>query len=163
MTDLVYDYITMGVDMMISAAVLAAVVILLRGSVALTQISAVQQENSARVNYYKEYNMYDNTDTLSSADAKSALLYYRYDLEVKIQLASNKIIINDPVTGKIKYTTNGTAWYELTDVTVLDNPYHTLYLNPSFKYRGSLFEDGSNTPSEYYNGGAITGLGFVRY
>ena len=58
MTDLVYDYLTMGVDMMISAAMLAAIVVLLRGSVVLSQYSATQQMNTDRINYYKQYNMY---------------------------------------------------------------------------------------------------------
>ena len=69
MTDLIYDYITIGVDMIICAAVLAAVIVLLRGSVTLSQFSAMQQANADRVNYYKEYSIYDNTTGLSSADA----------------------------------------------------------------------------------------------
>ena len=161
MTDLVYDYITMGVDMIISAAVLASIVILLRGATVLSQYSAVQQENADRVNYYKEYNKYDNTNQLTSADAKSAILYYRYDIQILIKISGNVYIKNDVKTGNIMGTTNGTT-YSTISSDELSDPHSTFYLNPMYTFSGKLFEDGKNTPSDYYNGGAITGIQFIK-
>lgn len=90
MTDLIYDYISQGVDMIINASILAAIVILLRNATVLSTVSAMQQANSDRLNYYRQYSMYDNTEGLSCADVASCLQYYRNDLCIVIDLGEKR-------------------------------------------------------------------------
>lgn len=157
MTDMVYDYITMGVDMMISAAILAAVVILLRGSTLLSIYSAQQQSTTDRINYYKEYAMYDCTQGLLSPDVLSTIVYYKYDLDIVIQ-DGNEIYTNDKKTGK--YYKNGA---QITyDQLVQD-------IGTTKKFKAWLVEDfkksGANPvlSQNGYQGGVISGIKFVRY
>lgn len=157
MTDLVYDYITMGVDMMISAAILAAVVILLRGSTLLSIYSAQQQSTTDRINYYKEYAMYDCTQGLLSPDVLSTMVYYKYDLDIVIQ-DGGIIYTNDKKTGK--YYKNGTQ-------ITYDNLVHDI--GTTKKFKSWLVEDfkksGANPvlSQNGYQGGVISGIKFVKY
>lgn len=157
MTDMVYDYITMGVDMMISAAILAAVVILLRGSTLLSIYSAQQQSTTDRINYYKEYAMYDCTQGLLSPDVLSTIVYYKYDLDIVIQ-DGNEIYTNDKKTGK--YYLNGT---QITYDQLAQG------LGTTKKFKAWLVEDfkksGANPvlSQNGYQGGVISGIKFVRY
>lgn len=157
MTDLVYDYITMGVDMMISAAILAAVVILLRGSTLLSIYSAQQQSTTDRINYYKEYAMYDCTQGLLSPDVLSTIVYYKYDLDIVIQDGSN-IYTNDKKTGN--YYMNGTqiTYDDLVRGIGTDKKFKS-WLVEDFKKSGTnpvLSQNG-------YQGGVISGIKFVKY
>lgn len=157
MTDLVYDYITMGVDMMISAAILAAVVILLRGSTLLSIYSAQQQSTTDRINYYKEYAMYDCTQGLLSPDVLSTIVYYKYDLDIVIQDGSN-IYTNDKKTGN--YYMNGTqiTYDDLVRGIGTDKKFKS-WLVEDFKKSGAnpvLSQNG-------YQGGVISGIKFVKY
>lgn len=158
MTDLIYDYITMGVDMMISAAILTAVVILMRSSTILSSYSAQMQANSDRINYYKEYSTYDCTDNLLSPDALSAMVYYRFDLEVVIKIDSN-IYYNDTNTGN----------YYVNDVsagTTTQIDYATLSsaVGSSRTFKAYLCEDFTDEKSTSgYQGGLVTGLYFEKY
>lgn len=163
MTDLIYDYITMGVDMIICAAVLAAIVVLLRGSVVLSQVSSTQQANADRVNYYKEYSVYDNTQGLTSADAVSALQYYKNDIEVYVYYSTNsrtgKVVRNDPTTGKFYYSTNGgSTWNPLSSADIPGQ------LKSNFVYKCHIGEDGTglNNLSDSYSGGVVTCIIFER-
>lgn len=157
MTDMVYDYITMGVDMMISAAILAAVVILLRGSTLLSIYSAQQQSTTDRINYYKEYAMYDCTQGLLSPDVLSTIVYYKYDLDIVIQ-DGNEIYTNDKKTGK--YYLNGA---QITYDQLAQG------LGTTKKFKAWLVEDfkksGANPvlSQNGYQGGVISGIKFVRY
>lgn len=168
MTDLIYDYISMGVDMMISAAILTAVVVLIRGSTILSAHSAQQQATTDRLNYYREYSMYDCTDNLLSPDALSAITYYRYDLDVVIVLkgsgGSTVTITNYLDNGSVhkyegyyyKSVNGGTAQrISRDDLTFL--------IGSTRKFSCMLFEDFSSTGStEGYQGGIITGLKFTE-
>lgn len=156
MTDLIYDYITMGVDMMISGAILASVVILLRSSTILSAYSAQQQATTDRINYYKEFSMYDCTDKLLSPDVLSAMVYYKYDLDVVIQIGSD-IYTNDRRTGK--YYKNGTQvlTYEQLSTAVGTQLKFKAYLVEDFKKSGTE----PAISSSGYMGGVITGLKFV--
>lgn len=157
MTDLVYDYITMGVDMMISAAILAAVVILLRGSTLLSMYSAQQQSTTDRINYYKEYAMYDCTQGLLSPDVLSTMVYYKYDLDIVIQI-DNIIYTNDKKTGK--YYMNGTQ-------ITYDQLSHDIGTDKKFKsWLVEDFKKSGNNPvlsQNGYQGGVISGIKFVMY
>lgn len=163
MTDLIYDYITMGVDMIICAAVLAAVVVLLRGSVTLSQFSAMQQANADRVNYYKEYSIYDNTTGLSSADAISALQYYKNDLQVYVYFTTNSrsgnVIRCDNKTGKFYRSTNGGgSWTEVSSENL------STYIKSNYVFKCHIGEDGAPLSglSDSYSGGVITSIVFER-
>ena len=162
MTDLVYDYLTMGVDMMISAAMLTAIVILLRGSTILSQYSAAQQMNTDRINYYKQYNMYDMTTGLTAADAKSALSYYRHTATVYVWLDSTttsygkKCIKNDPKTGKYYYITKSGQ----TPITYDDI---SNYIQSTMLFKCKLAEDNQSkvfNDNSTYKGGVITTIIF---
>lgn len=159
MTDLVYDHISMGVDMILTAAILAAVVTLLRSAVVLSSYQANIAANSDRMNYYKQYNMYDNTDTLCSADVLSALVYYRYDLSIVVNGADGVTIIsNNPSTGKF-YRHEGGAAIECTVQEM------SIILTAERTYSSKLFEDlidvTTGTPYEHYQGGLVTGIKFT--
>ena len=164
MTDLVYDYITMGVDMMISAAMLTAIVILLRGSTILSQYSAAQQMNTDRINYYKQYNMYDMTEGLTAADAKSALSYYRHTMTVYVWLNSTdsdygkKCIMNDPKTGKYYYIDiDKNVQTEITYDDISN------YIQSTMLFKCKLAEDNQSkafNDNSTYKGGVITTIIF---
>lgn len=153
MTDLIYDYISTGVDMMIYAAILSTVIVLLRMSAVLTSYNANQNANAERVNYYKEYSMYDNTNNLSSADVLSAAVYYQYDLEVKIIIPSGHTYVTRPKSGG--------GYYDVTDNTVIDYDTLKTALGSTHTWQAKLFENGNNTVSDYYTGGIISGIQFI--
>lgn len=165
MTDLIYDYITMGVDMMISAAILAAIIVMLRSSNILTNYSAQQQATSDRLNYYKEFVAFDNTSKLLSPDISSAMVYYRYDLDIVVKMG-DVLLQNDRHSGKF-YVEGGSygARHEV--------PYNTpnvgeesviSIVGTNKKFTAFLVEDFNDTPSTSgYMGGTITGLKFEQY
>lgn len=141
MTDLIYDYITMGIDMIVSASILAVIVILLRGASILSNQNAMQQANADKIDYYREYSMYDNTTNLSAAEVKSALAYYKNDLVIVIQHGGSTAY---------KSTPNGTPQGSVNAI------------GANYKYKAQIFEDNKSTPSEYYSGGIITGILFIK-
>lgn len=155
MTDLVYDYITMGVDMIISAAVLSAVIILLKGSTTLSQYNATQQANADRIEYYREYSMYDCTTKLSSADAKSAITYYKHNLQITIRLLNGTLIYNKP--------TDGTIWvqeYGSSEV-MLDSSDFGDYITSTMTFKSNLYENTTKPEGlsdQGYEGGVIVGI-----
>jgi hypothetical protein len=156
MTDLIYDYITMGVDMMISAAILASVIILLKSSTVLSNVAASQQATSDKLNYYREYSMYDNTSTLMSPDALSTITYYRYDLDIVIVLKSGTIS-NDKKTGKYYYQPNSGSKTEVKYDTGTNNL--VSLLKSDMVFNSVLFENYTTTPSSSgYQGGVISGI-----
>lgn len=189
MTDLIYDYISMGVDMLITAAIVSAIVVLLRSTIILNQYSANQQASAERVNYYKEFNKYDCTDTLVTADMISAMLYYRYDLEVVVTFKESgggvTIYTNKP---RPETSIDGTI-YRINKSGTIDTVSATDFkkaVSPNWMYKAFLYEESSTPrgsfgsytskspgspasapndlfgfPSiEGYSGGLITGLYF---
>lgn len=155
MTDLIYDYISAGVDMMIYAAILSTVIVLLRMSAVLTAYNANQNANAERVNYYKEYSMYDNTSNLSSADVLSAMVYYQYDIEIKVI-----------IPGGHTYTTRpkqGGGYYDVNDNKVISYDDLKAVLGSTHTWSAKLYENGKNTPNtDFYTGGVISGIQFTR-
>lgn len=165
MTDILYDYISMGVDMLIAAAIIAAVVMLLRGTTVLNAYSANQQSASERINYYKEYNKYDCTENLVSADVISAMLYYRYNIEIVIIDGDGNIMFTNKPTSNTSI--DGTIYEDGSEVSV---DYFRNKLEPHFTWKAYLYEDSNNpsgngtdagTPSyNGYQGGIVTGIVF---
>lgn len=169
MTDLIYDYISMGVDMLLTAAIVSAIVVLLRGTIILNQYSSNQQAASERINYYREFNKYDCTNNLVSADVISAMLYYRYDLEVVIVCNDGTIFTNKPNTstqidGSI-YRVSSSGTFAKIDTEAFRDAF-----DPNFVFRGHLYEEqnapygqlnsGGSPSINGYGGGIITGLLF---
>lgn len=155
MTDLVYDYITMGVDLIINAVILAGIVLLLKNASILSQISATQQANADRINYYKEYAKFDCTTNLSTADVLSAMSYYKNDHTI--------VVISD----NGKYSTMHGNWYKHeadNSVTETDMKTVSEALGSIGLYKANLFEDdwsGDGSLSmEGYTGGTISGVMF---
>ena len=155
MTDLIYDYITMGVDLMINAMVLTTVIVLLYNANILSQISSAQQANSDRVNYYKEYAKFDCTSDLSCADILSAMSYYKNDHYILVVTGGQTLI-----------ATNG-EWYidNLNNKTNM----HTVsnILGSVDKYNAWLYEDNwlgnsGNISYSGYEGGIISGIYFKK-
>ena len=157
MTDLIYDYITQAVDLIIAAAVLSSIIILLRTAIVLGNVSANQTANSNRLSYYKEYSKYDCKDSLNCADALSAIVYYRDTITVVYYptTATNYTIYNDPnKDGKFFINDNGA----ITEIN-----YETLKREctryADHHYKGLLYEDlSSDASTGGYQGGVITGI-----
>lgn len=111
MTDVLYDFISTGVDLVLVAAVIAIMLTMLRGSARLTNVIAEQQVTTAEFDRYLQLHKYDNQNNLAFADALSAIVGYRYDMRVFIKASGNKYFTNDPETGRfyIITATGGTV------------------------------------------------------
>lgn len=181
MTDLVYDYIATGVDMIISAVILSAIVVLLRGTSTLTSFSANQQAIVEGISYYKEFNIYDNTKNLSSADVISTFSRYRSEVEISLSMGrelydvdgdgakdgiiriSNKsgttLFANDKYVVFFYKSNNAATGEKSTSIT-----FEQLrkMLPADFTYSAKICEDGAEAPSEYYGGGVISGIKIVK-
>lgn len=156
MTDLVYDYITMGVDMILSSAILSAIVVMLYGSSALSHYSAMQQQNADSINYYMQYSMYDNTSGNSSSAVISALQYYKNDILVYVN--GNYQVKTDPKTGKFQVKKSDGTWREAS----YDE--FSTFIPSNTKYHAYICEDGVgiDQKSDSYKGGVITGIYFIK-
>lgn len=163
MTDLIYDYITLGVDMIISAAILASIVLLLRTSTLLSMYSAQQQATSDKLNYYREFSMYDCTNNLTGADVLSALTYYRYDLDIVVTLSGGSAyytVYNDRSNGKYYIKTNNGNPVEC------DYAYVSNIINSTYTFGANLAENYNNInnggalSTSGYTGGVVSGIKF---
>lgn len=162
MTDLVYDYISMGVDMIITATILATVIVVLRSSVELSSYQADLTANSERVNYYRQYNKYDLTTNLSAADVIGALTYFRYDLEIYVFDKASGGIYNDPDTGEF-YTFTVNAAGVITKGSKVEASALPSKLKAEKKYSSALVEDNAKAANTTnYQGGVITGIKFTE-
>lgn len=161
MTDLIYDYITTGIDLMIAGAILASVIILLRSTTVLTTISATQQANSDRVNYYREFNQFDNRD-VNQADVIGALLYYGKDMNVYVLNCKNGYrIYSDTSDGKIWLCDS--SWNKIQTLNTTTEIQQ--YILVDYTFKAQLYENGQargTTPQTQYQGGVISGLYFKR-
>lgn len=100
MTDVIYDFISTGVDLLLIGAVLSALIVMMRGSTQLTTLISNQQIVTEEFDYYLGYHMYDDHDGLCSADALSAIVGNRFDLIVCIDDGAGNIYMNKPDDGK---------------------------------------------------------------
>lgn len=112
MTDLIYDFVTTGIDLILIGGILSALIVMLRGSAQLTQVISAQHATTQEFDYYLQYHMYDDTQGLSSSDALSAIVGYRYDLYCFIAIPDSSNVYtyyyNDPATGKYyKFKSDG--------------------------------------------------------
>lgn len=173
MTDVIYDFLSQGVDMIISGAILAGIVVLLRASTILSNYSANQQATADRLNYYREYNIYDQGEHLSCADAISCLMYYRFSIDVVIECSNTRSVVN-PSTGLLVDVTTVDRYYndKSTGVFYRESEgvqesitYDALKsdIGSSRIFNSMIYENGSSDPSlSGYTGGVITGIKFEQ-
>ena len=109
MTDLVYDFITTGVDMVISAAILSSIVVMLYTSSALSVEITNSQATSETLRYYAKFNQYDN-EAVSASDAIGAIIRYADDMPVVVMNDTGVRIVSTTGDGRVFYydSTTGT-------------------------------------------------------
>lgn len=167
MTDLIYDFITTGIDLMLIGGILSALIVMLRGSAQLTAVIASQHATTQEFDYYLQYHMYDSTEGLSSSDALSAIVGHRYDLYCFIKV-DGKFYYNDPTTGKYYCSTLNPEGATLAAMraTYFKNEYLISYdtlvqkLDPTYIYNSKVCTTTSGEFStEVFNRNTIvTGL-----
>lgn len=108
MTDLVYDYVTMGVDMIVNAVLLSAICVLLYTTSTLSIEISNQQATADSLSYYMEFNQFDGTDVLA-ADVIGAILRYHKSLDIKVTMSGSKTITCETTTGKVVYQLSGVS------------------------------------------------------
>lgn len=166
MTDVVYDFITNGIDMMVTAAVLSVVVILLRSSTTLTSLSNDQQANADRVNYYRTFNAYDN-NIITGADAVGCILKFRGEVEVVVQNKNGQyLVVETDGTIKVYDSIAATSYATISGDSTLSKLQE--FCGTSNNYKSVIFEDskkstkngdwGDTGASEYYQGGVLSGI-----
>lgn len=169
MTDVVYDALTNGVDMMITAAVLSVVVILLRSAVTLSSLSNAQQANADRVNYYRTFNAYDNT-TITGADVVGCILKFQGEVEVVVQLGTRYLVASTDGSIKVYNGANGAVLETISGE--MKTSRLQAWLGTSTTYKSVIFEDSgkstknsnwsSNGASAYYQGGVLSGIRITK-
>ena len=86
MTDIIYDMIVGGVDLLFSSLILATIALLLRYSVILTSTQVANENNIKNADYYREFSIYDNKSNLSREEVCSALIKYRDSIKIVVDL-----------------------------------------------------------------------------
>ncbi|MCM1440490.1 MAG: hypothetical protein NC131_15020 [Roseburia sp.] len=149
MTDIIYDFISTGVDLILIGGVLSSLIIMLRGSAQLTTVISNQQATSTELDYYLQYHKYNDSVGMSSADALSALVGYRSDMNVFIVIpngASYRTIYNDPATGKYYYKDGyrpSVNQYNPTSGTQMNYDQVATTLNSTWNYNSYLCTSGN--------------------
>ena len=179
MTDIIYDFISTGVDLILVGSVLSAMIIMMRGSTQLTTLISNQQIVTEEFDYYLQYHMYDNQEGLSAADALSAMVGNRFDLIVCIKdntdPANPTYYMNYPENGKyykVSGDSEGKSMAECgvlctTSGTQLD--YKTLAseeaLSPDGMYKAYIMglEGGVLKKVTFSRDTIIVGLYFEKY
>ena len=159
MTDLVYDFVSSGVDLLMASAILASIVILLRSTNQLSQISANQQMVSDRINYYREFNGYDNND-VTGTDVVGAIVKYYQEFDIVVYTATSgnaRIVVGKDGTIK-EYNSSGA----LTGTIAYSTGNLQAKIPSDYKYHAYIYENGSTSTSTYYEGGVLSGLMFRR-
>ena len=158
MTDLVYDFISSGVDLIMTAAVLASVIVLLRSTNQLSQVQADQQMVADRINYYREFNVYDSHD-VTGVDVVGAIIkYYKdFDMVVHLQDGGYLAIGRDGVIKRFN-----SAGVEVLPRPAFEAGALQVIINTDYTYGAQIKEDNNGLPSDQYEGGLLSGLVF-RY
>lgn len=165
MTDIIYDFISTGVDLILIGGILSSLILMLRGSAQLTTVISNQQATSTELDYYLQYHKYNDSIGMSSADALSALVGYRADMNIFIAIPDSSsgsgfiTLFNDPATGKyykkggyIPYTQNFPDTKNMEPITydevskVLNSTWsYNSYLCTSAQHRFVISEFDRNT------------------
>lgn len=108
MTDLVYDFITTGVDMVISAAILSSIVVMLYTSSALSVEITNSQATVETLRYYAKFNQYDDV-VVSASDAIGAVVRYADDMPVIVMDETGITTVYTTGDGKVYYYDKSTG------------------------------------------------------
>ena len=142
MTDLVYDFITTGVDMVISAAILSSIVVMLYTSSALSVEITNTQATSQTLRYYAKFNQYDN-EVVSASDAIGAVIRYADDMPVVIMDDTGMRIVSTNGDGRVFYYNPTTGLDEEIDKTVAELVTHVTEVTDKV-WVATLDTDGSS-------------------
>lgn len=178
MTDLVYDFISSGVDLLMTASVLSAVIVLVHTATILTSVTAQQQANADMIDYYREFNHLD-AKKCSTVDIQSFILVNYKTIQAKIVFgkpsgeslpnASFLLVDNGKITFHVwtgSTYTKKTIKYE----NLLNGKDYNIPWDNTRVWRCGLREDGENLDSEVwggsytkfkqnrYDGGIVTGI-----
>lgn len=162
MTDVIYDFISTGVDLLLVGAVLSALIVMMRGSTQLTTLISNQQIVTEEFDYYLQYHMYDNHDGLCSADALSAIVGNRFDLIVCIDGGDGNIYMNNPDNGNYYKVTGTSNEKSMSDCAALCNA------GTQLTYKELAAEDGLSPANQYHanimvlEGGVLKKSNFTR-
>lgn len=135
MTDLIYDYITTGVDMVISGAILSSIVMILYTSSRLSVELNNSQATAETLAYYMQFNQFDNKNVLAS-DVIGTIIKYSSELEVVVYDSDGSTVIMRTMVGDPNiYLGGGTSntipknARELTNYIMGDTKYHAKLVN----------------------------------
>lgn len=171
MTDLIYDFISQGVDMILTGGILSVIIILLQTSTTLTSLIATQQAHADMVDYYRQFNHVDNKD-VSTSQLLALLGTWREDLSATVVVSTHnlhgnegwKVYILTMEDGKYTYRDSGDASRVWSNISLADVKKSVLK-DANYKYHVYILEDGeswsdiqSDADKKFYNGGAVTGF-----
>ena len=123
MTDLIYDFITQGIDLLIVGVVLIAMVTLLVAANKLTNVISTQDSMNDRIAKVKEFNQYDGQKVLPQEVGSAIMKYCKNENNYAICIingidAKNKVLF----TGNdISYDENKTASISVGGISVNGN------------------------------------------
>lgn len=155
MTDMIYDYITTGVDLLINAIILSGIIMLLYTSSSLAQTISTQEYATEKVKYYREYNIFDNRE-VSCSDVVGAVLYYRPSLSIVIKDEAGNVVLR--CNGGEVIDSSGSILGTVNSNVITD------YLNVDKYYDAHIFCDNlpmTDMSNEGLNG-TVTGLVFIE-
>lgn len=147
MTDIIYDFISTGVDLILIGGILSSLIIMLRGSAQLTTVISNQQATSTELDYYLQYHKYNDSEGMSSADALSALVGYRSDMNVFVVIpdigssSGYTTIYNNPAKGKYYKKSNyrpSADTYDPDSGTLMSYEDVAKVLNSTWEYNSYL-------------------------
>ena len=81
MTDVIFEAVALGVDSIISGAVISIIVAVLALNTKLNSYIAQQETFAKAATYYRQYSMYNNARIMAT-NALSAFLYYDDDIDI---------------------------------------------------------------------------------
>lgn len=181
MTDIIYDFISTGVDLILVGSVLSAMIIMMRGSTQLTTLISNQQIVTEEFDYYLQYHMYDNQEGLAAADALSAIVGNRFELIVCIEdkgdlsdPSDDTYYMNYPETGKYYKVSEGSEGKSMANCGSLclsgtEMDYKTLAAEPALSPEGMYkayimgLEGGVLKKTNFSRDTIIVGLYFEKY
>lgn len=171
MTDLLFDALSLGVDSVVSGAIVSMIVAVLSMSTQLSNYTAQQRAVADSVNYYRQYSIYDG-NTVSTADVISAMVYFRQDLDIYVCYDGSVYACKDGTYYQYNYTGATGEFYvgnraQLYEFIATVNTFNVISysdlvnaLDSSKSYESHVCEDLKLTVSNRYNGGVITGIIF---
>lgn len=177
MTDLVYDFISSGVDLLMTASVLSAIIVLVQTATVLTSVTAQQQANADMIDYYREFNHLDSKEC-STVDIQSFILTNYKNIQAKIVFgkpsgdslpnASFLLVDNGKITFH-KWNGSGYTVHNIKYENLLNGKDYPIPWKNTDVWHCGLREDGEDLSKVWngsytkfkqnrYDGGTVTGI-----